>query len=410
MLKHIAVSELRMGMFIHEFCGPGIDQPLWKNGFLLQHEQDLQRIFDAKVAELWINVCRGIDIDTPCPESAESDLPDNLRSLTNRQVASRAALNQEVTRAVQLCTRSKAVMENMFNDLRMGRIAEMEQVTELVTEISASLMRHPDALISLVRLKTSDEYTYMHSVAVCALMIALARQLKLPASLVHEAGVAGLMHDVGKAAVPVAILNKPGTLSETEFETMRGHPEAGSKMLVSSRHFTPRVLDVCLHHHEKVDGTGYPHKLMGSQISLFARMGAVCDVYDAVTSDRPYKSAWGPADAIHRMAEWRGHFDEKIFQAFVKCIGIYPVGALVRLRSGRIGVVTEQHEHSLLTPKVMVFYSVTAHNSIEPTVVNLATQVDEDRIVSRECAENLGFKNVDELWSGLAAGHKSLFA
>jgi putative nucleotidyltransferase with HDIG domain len=270
-------------------------------------------------------------------------------------------------------------------------------------------MRHPDALISLVRLKTSDEYTYMHSVAVCALMVALARQLNLPANLVHEAGIAGLMHDVGKAAMPVAILNKPGRLSEAEFETMRGHPEAGSHMLLSSTHFTPRVLDVCLHHHEKVDGSGYPHKLVGSQISLFARMGAVCDVYDAITSDRPYKSAWGPADAIHRMAEWQGHFDEKIFQAFVKCVGIYPVGALVRLQSGVIGVVCEQHEKSLLTPKVMAFYSATQQRPIPHTVINLATRVGEDRIVSRECAQDWGFKNIDELWSGLAAGDQSHF-
>lgn len=396
-LKKIAASQLRLGMYIHEFCGPGIDHSLWKNGFLLQSEQDLRRIYDAKVIEIWINICRGVDTEN----LAEITL---RHSTLEQQTTAVANLEEEVSRAVALCIQSKAAVKSMFADLRMGRIVETGHVAELVTLISESLQRHPHAFISLARLKTSDEYTYMHSVAVCALMIALAREMKLPPNQMQEAGVAGLMHDIGKAAIPVAILNKPGKLSEEEFETMRGHPEAGLHMLQGNPLFSPRVLDVCLHHHEKIDGSGYPHKLTGSQITLFARMGAICDVYDAVTSDRPYKSAWAPADAIHRMAAWEGHFDEKIFQAFVKCVGIYPVGSLVRLESGHLGVVSEQSESSLLTPKVNVFYSLITEGSIPPYIVNLATPPQKNRIISRECPARWGFRDIDQLWSGLSVG------
>ena len=253
-----------------------------------------------------------------------------------------------------------------------------------VEEISDSVLRHPNALISLARLKTSDEYTYMHSVAVCALMIALARQLGLPERQVREAGEAGLLHDIGKMAIPDAILNKPGKLTDGEFDTMRSHPEKGAQMLLDCGQISALVLDVCLHHHEKYDGSGYPHRLSGEQISLFARMGAVCDVYDAITSDRPYKKGWDPAESIRKMAEWKGHFDPQVFQAFVKSVGIYPVGALVRLESGRLGVVMEQNDKSLLMPRVKVFFSARSRLPIPQEVVDLAKLVGRDKIVGRE--------------------------
>jgi putative nucleotidyltransferase with HDIG domain len=403
-LKHISVTELRLGMYIHEFCGSGIEQSFWKNGFKLTSVHDLQHILDAKVAELWIDESRGIGLASNTPAILDPALPPILQTLANKPIPHRVPLNQEMSRALKLCNHAKAAVEKMFSDLRMGQVIEMELVSELVGDISDSLSRHPDALISLARLKTCDEYTYLHSVAVCALMIALARQLGLPANLVHDAGIAGLMHDVGKVVIPLTILNKPGTLTDKEFATMRNHAEAGANMLVQSQHFSDRVMDVCLHHHEKIDGTGYPHRLAGTQISLFARMGAVCDVYDAVTSERPYKSAWGPAEAIHRMAQWQGHFDPKVFQAFVKCVGIYPVGALVRLQSGGIGVVTEQHEKSLLMPKVKVFYCVNSQRAIPPVTVNLAALVGLDRIVSLESAEEWGPGNQSICAEGQHAG------
>ncbi len=202
-------------------------------------------------------------------------------------------------------------------------------------------------------------------------------------------------------AIPNEVLNKPGKLTDSEFATVRDHPEAGSRMLLESKQVSALVLDVCLHHHEKVDGSGYPHRLAGDQISIFARMGAVCDVYDAITSDRRYKQGWDPAESIRKMAEWKGHFDPVVFQAFVKTVGIYPVGSLVRLESGRIGVVMEQQAKSLLTPKVKVFFSAKSKTPITQEVYDLSKMVGRDKIVSRESAEEWGFRHIDQLWSGL---------
>ena len=407
MLKCIAVSDVRVGMFIHEFCGAWMDHPFWKSKFLLKPEKDLQRIQASSIGELWIDVSKGLDVEvgtvsvTPEEVAAEAEA-SLLAAVQSPPVSLAVSMDDEVQRAAKLCERSKAAVVSMFADARMGQALQFEQAGELVEEISDSIMRHPNALISLARLKNADEYTYMHSVAVCALMIALARQLDLNEAQVREAGLAGLLHDIGKMAIPNEVLNKPGKLTDNEFASVRNHPEAGSRMLLESKQVSALVLDVCLHHHEKMDGTGYPHRLEGEQISLYARMGAVCDVYDAITSDRPYKRGWDPAESIRKMAEWKGHFDPVIFQAFVKTVGIYPVGSLVRLESGRIGVVMEQQAKSLLAPRVKVFFSAKSTTPIPQEVLDLSKLAGRDKIVARESAEEWGFRNVEELWSGIS--------
>lgn len=412
-LKRIAVSELVLGMYIHEFCGSWMDHPFWRGRFLLDNERDLQRVLDSDVNEVWIDVSKGLDVPaghiSQSLEEVEAEAEARLLAAESRTPPVRTSLDQEVQRALKLCAQSKAAVVQMFSDARMGQAIVLEHVAELVEEISDSVLRHPNALISLARLKTSDEYTYMHSVAVCALMIALSRQMGLPEEQVREAGEAGLLHDIGKMAIPDAILNKPGKLTDVEFGTMRRHPEAGAKMLLECRQVSALVLDVCLHHHEKFDGSGYPHRLAGEQISLFARMGAICDVYDAITSDRPYKKGWDPAESIRKMAEWKGHFDPQLFQAFVKSMGIYPIGSLVRLESGRLGVVVEQHEKSLLTPRVKVFFSARSKLPIPQEVIDLARLAGRDKIVGRESAEEWGLKNIEELWSGIPTGKGSIF-
>ena len=149
-------------------------------------------------------------------------------------------------------------------------------------------------------------------------------------------------------------------------------------MLLAGSGATPEALDVCLHHHEKVNGKGYPHGLQGDEISLYSKMGAVCDVYDAITSNRPYKAGWDPAESIQKMAQWAkdGHFDERIFQAFVKSIGIYPTGSLVKLKSGRLGVVVEPGSKSLLSPMVRVFFSTKANEPITPQLDRKSTRLN----------------------------------
>lgn len=398
MLKKVPVSSVIMGMHIHELCGSWMDHPFWKSGFLLQDPHDLERLQASSVTEIWIDTSKGLDcVEGETPEEARERGEQVLHDIATQPV--RENIADELRRASKICERSKEAVASMFNEVRMGQMLNTEQTQRVVSEITQSVLRHPNALLSIVRVKQADEYTYMHSVAVSALMIALARQLGFEDDEVHEAGMAGLLHDVGKMAIDDGILNKPDSLTDNEFEQIKRHPEYGVRYLQKGSEPVSRaVLEACYSHHEKMDGSGYPRGLKGDQISLLSRMVAVCDVYDALTSDRPYKLGWGPSETVQRMAQWTGHFDPQIFQAFVRSVGIYPVGSLVRLKSGRLAVVIEQNEKSLLVPKVKVFFSTKSGLHIEREVVNLAAVHCSDAIAARESREDWDFKDLDELW------------
>jgi HD-GYP domain-containing protein (c-di-GMP phosphodiesterase class II) len=208
------------------------------------------------------------------------------------------------------------------------------------------------------------------------------------------------MHDIGKSQIPDRILRKPDKLTDDEWVQMKAHPEIGHSIL-SEASYGPIPMDVVLHHHEKIDGTGYPHVLAGDSLSLFAMMATVCDVYDAITSNRPYKTGWSGAEAIRKMAEWAPRcFDDRVFQAFVKTVGIYPVGTLVRLEGGRLAVVIEHNECALLKPIVKVFYSISSQRRITPEIIDLAHPQNGLRILGREDPAAWGLTRIDELWTG----------
>jgi len=419
MLKKITSDQVCLGMYIHGFEGSWIDHPFWKARFLLQNPRDLDKIRESAVTAVWIDSSKGRDCHSVAPVAttesaalpaetpaaspavaAAAPVAAPVAAAPSVEVSAAVRLGscqQELVQAAEVSTHAKYQVARLFQDARLGKAIDLGEMDAVVEQISASVLRHPSAMISLTRLRTADEYTYIHSVSVCALMTAVARQMGLSAAEVQAAGTAGLLHDVGKLLTPPEVLNKPGRLTDEEFAVMKRHPEQGVALLEEWQ-ASAETIDVCRHHHEKFDGSGYPDGLAGTQISLLSRIAAVCDVYDAISSTRPYKTAWSPAESIRRMAEWKGHFDPQVFQAFVKTLGIYPIGSLVRLSTEQLAVVVDQHPDNLLTPKVRVFFSTRSRTPLPQRLLDLSRAPAGERILRRELPEDWGFRNLERLW------------
>ena len=282
------IEHSRLGLHLEGFWGPWLEHTFWRNKFVLTDPKDIALIQASPIKEVWINLAKGLDSEaTETTDSAIEIITAESVPNVSPVAQERTGFNDEVKRAAKICAKGKEAVVSMFQEARMGKAIEADAAAPLVEEISNSVMRNPGALISLARLKIADDYTYMHSVAVCALMIALSRQLGLDEQQTRDAGMAGLLHDLGKAMIPMEILNKPGKLTDEEFALVKTHPEEGYKLLLEGKGISEIAKDVCLHHHEKIDGSGYPRGLNGESMSLYAKIGAVCDVYDSVTSNHP---------------------------------------------------------------------------------------------------------------------------
>ncbi len=228
-------------MYLEEICGSWIDNPFWRSRFVISDPQDIAMLRASKVREVWIDVAKGDDTWPSTEHAPLTPAAQDPAIAAQAHAALRAPvpIAEELVRARQICAAGKEAVTSMFREARMGNTVDTASVGHLVQEISDSVARNTSALISLARLKTADDYTYMHSVAVCAMMIALARKLGQNADQVRSAGVAGLLHDVGKMLVPIEILNKPGKLTDAEFAVVKSHPVKGHAFLLESESCRP---------------------------------------------------------------------------------------------------------------------------------------------------------------------------
>ena len=392
MIRKIASERLRPGMYIHELGGSWMSHPFWRNRFSVRSDEDVQRILDAGIEDVYIDTSRGID-DAHAVDEVEVR-EQLVKEMAAAAVAPEAKkkeswdpvpVSAELARAREVHGQAHRAVHDVMRDVRMGRAISTDGVSEVVDCITGSIMRSPGALIGMVGLKNKDDYTFLHSVSVGTLLVAFGRTLNLDPDTLRELGMGGLLHDVGKMKVPNEILNKPGRLTDEEFEIIKRHPADGHQVLLEAGGLNDIPLDITRHHHERKDGTGYPDNQSDTQISRFAKMAAIVDVYDAITADRCYHKAMEPTDALRKMWEWSAqHFDRELLQVFMKCIGIYPIGSLVRLESGLIGVVVEQNPASLLMPKVKTVYHSRSMRHVSPSIIDLSRS--DDKIASTEVA------------------------
>jgi len=411
-LVRVPTSQLRVGMYVNSFCGSWLQHDFFRTSFLIDSPKVVERLQASGLEAVMIDLSRGLAPAARSDASAAAETSTEAQSAAGTPVepaaevvteAPKAAkqkplapLSEEMDKARDVRRMVRNTVESLFRDAQLGRNLDAQRIDTAVRSVHESLDRNPGALLSLVQIKRADEYTYMHSVAVSALMAQLAKTLGMNEAEQHQAATAGLLHDIGKVGVPNEILNKPGRLTEDEFKAVRNHPRNGHELLARGGEFDEVALDVCLHHHERIDGRGYPDRLNGDQMTRFAKMGAICDIYDAISSNRPYKSAWTPFESLRQMASWgKGHLDPDIFRAFVQSIGVYPVGSIVKLKSNRLAIVTEQNINQLRNPVLKAFYSTQLHERIEPRFIQLGKGQEE--IVSVEDPATWNLPPIDQL-------------
>ncbi|HJV24313.1 MAG TPA: HD-GYP domain-containing protein [Aromatoleum sp.] len=376
MIKLIRVEQLAPGMYIHDLNCDWTDHDFVRNQFLVSDAQTVMSVREIGVHEIYIDTSRGDDVaDAPTEDDRRSELDAALGDIAAapQPRVQRVSRDVEIQRARRLQGEAEQIVRDLMGDVRIGRQIELEKVEPLVEKIVSSIFRQPDALLPLLHLKDHDDYTFMHSVSVCALLTSFARTLELPREVIKEISIGALLHDVGKAKVPDGILNKPAKLTEAEFDKMKSHVVQSKLILQHTPGISEIALDVAAQHHERYDGTGYPNKLKGSEISLYGQMGAIVDVYDAITSNRVYHKGMPPTQALRKLLEWsKYHFDPKLVHAFIRSVGIYPSGSLVRLESGKLAVVQAQNSEHLLQPTVLVMFDALRRCYVPPHLLDLA--------------------------------------
>lgn len=372
MIKKVPVSQLCVGMYVHDLGASFLDHAFWRSRFLIQNERKLRSLRESKLEWVLIDTGRGVDVPAAAGTQAAPEANQQSVRAPDVEPPSATSEQQAFDDARDIIEGSRQQVQQLFDEADLGGKIDLRQIEDLVQDMADSIDGHPDALTSLARIKRADQYLYAHSVAVSALMTALARTLGLSDEQIRLAGMAGLLHDIGKVGDAAAISGKLGRPVPPCEELQRKHPQAGAEALSRDSSVPPEVIDVCLHHHERFDGQGFPDGLAGEDISLLARMAAICNYYDEVISTRPFKKGWDPAFALFKMLQSSGQFDMDLLGAFVRTVGRYPVGSIISLTQSELGLVVAQNPDTPELPVVKIFYSIRWSHAIPERRVNLA--------------------------------------
>ncbi|MCL1893200.1 MAG: HD-GYP domain-containing protein [Holophagaceae bacterium] len=395
MIKKVNTSDLKVGMFIHDLNVPWLQHNFASNRFMLLTEKQIEKIVKLQISDVLIDTSKGRDAThAPTKEEAESELMEMILDIASEPDPVSKANNLEMqwAESKQIHTEAVKVVSDVLTDARIGKHVSVEKAAPIVSDITKAVLGNDGTLVSLCRIKQRDSYTFQHSVSISALLVTFCNAVGgYSEDELHEIGLGGLFHDVGKMRIPNQILNKPGKLSDSEFAVMRSHVTEGVEYLRAGHSLSESTMKIVEEHHERFDGSGYPRGISRSAISRIGQMASIVDVYDAITSIRVYHKALEPINAMQLIYEWGGkHFDNSLVHQFIKGVGIYPVGSLVRLESARLAVVLRQGQNNLLKPLVRLVFDTRLGYQLPPTDLDLATPSCQDIIVGYEVPTTWG--------------------
>lgn len=388
MIKQIPLSQLIIGMYVHDLNCSWLQHPFTVNRFMLRSQDQLDRIEQAGIKEIAIDTDKGLDVGEESaplpPEVAEvTSEPPLAKTDTTREIT----LQDELPRAAKVKKEAIKVMTEVMENIRRGNPVVLDKLTPVIEEMSTSIINNSDALLGLMQIRKADRYIFEHAIGVSVLLITFGHSLALGTSELKQLGLGGLLLDIGKVMSPPAILNKPGRLSDAEFAIMQKHVSTTLEILSAYSDIPDTARNMAAEHHERLDGSGYPRQLGGDDISFYGQMAAIADVFDAKTSNRAYRKGASPHTILKKLVLDKNRFNPELVHQFVHCLGIYPIGTLVSLSNGKLAVVCETSKKGLLSPKIRVIFDTTKRQLLTPVDIDLATDESGIKIVGAVEAE-----------------------
>ncbi len=379
MIKKVKTSALKPGVFIHDYlCERSKENILLEKSFL-KDMHTINILLSWGIKEVLIDTERGIDIKSSkqrtlsnfySKESADEptvSAPISIYSTPETFV-------EELQEAKEIREDAVRFVNSSMDQILIGKFPDLNKIYDLVRRMQHSIERNYDALSLLTRIRKKDEYTLVHSISVSTLMLRMCRYLNIHSDQALHLAIGALFHDIGKAEIDERILNKPGILTDQEFNEMKKHAQKSATVLKDVSELPTEVYDIALHHHENWDGSGYPTGLMENQISFGAQLTAICDVFDAVTSDRCYRQGLSSVEGLKIVYDLREqHLPDKLTLDFIRSMGVYPVGSCVRIENGLAGIVIAPTK-LMLQPFVKITHDLNKKKRLNSYIVNLAEE------------------------------------
>ncbi|WP_404764597.1 HD-GYP domain-containing protein [Vibrio alginolyticus] len=372
----IALADIGVGMFVTAI--EHNKRVNLANAGRISSPEGIKKLATSGVKYVWVDqtlssqqcVFKPVDESTDATketrEQKQSDFKRGQRTYRSRDIQHK--------RAKKLIAEAKDLAQKLLNQTFEGKIIEVDEVEAWADDVIESVLIDSDALQCVSALRKKDSYLLEHSVNVACLLVSFGKYLGLDKPTLKQLAVGGIIHDVGKIKVDDKILHKPAKLTPEEFEHMKLHQVFAGEIILHVKGLSEVSRDVCLMHHEKLDGNGYPRGLKGEEIPIHGRMSCIVDIYDALTADRCYKKGMSSAEAFKILLSLTPfHLDADLVYKFINCIGMYPVGSIVELNDGRVGIVWSSNESQALKPEVKCFYSRKYKRYIDVTMVDLKT-------------------------------------
>lgn len=370
------VADVQLGMYVAELDRPWLESPFLFQGFVLDSEDDLETLREH-CNYVFVDDEKSVDPQAAREAASgkgreEKESPEEPDSENSANAAK--SFRSNIKRAVQTFKRSTGSVIKFFDDARLGKSIDTNDAKAVVSDLVTTITNNVNTALWLTSLRNRTEEGAAHCLNTSILSVAFARHLGYSHDQMQLVGLGALLHDIGFARTPKSILEKPGELTDKEYATVKKHPRDGHAVLKLTHQIPDEALDIVLHHHERLDGSGYPDGLKGEELGEMVRVVAIADAYDSMTSERVYRKAIAPQDALttlhKRAAE---EFGQSLMEEFIKCVGIYPIGSLVLLNTGALGVVVSSNPDARLKPLILMVRDEQGRDLYPRKLVNLAT-------------------------------------